>query len=174
MGSRGLLRVVIIGGPLTIWEKGSLGWKAVQVFWFLLGSRYGRRPNPTPDSNPNPDPKPHPKRAKPLHKRGCAAFASNQEFFQLRTTIPKCRQRYAHFKLKRSLKIPSPRLLNLLYNSQLLFVMKEALDLSGARHKNIAYCLLSLETAARQGPSLGTGEQSFSVGRLERLELNQE
>ena len=34
------------------------------MFWFLLGSRYGRRPNPTPDSNPNPTPKPKPKRAK--------------------------------------------------------------------------------------------------------------
>ena len=102
----------LIGGPLTIWEKGSLGWYAVQVFWFLLGSRYGRRPNPTPDSNPNPnpDPKPQPKRAKNSQKRGCAAFASNQS----QTTIPKCRPRYAFFKSKTSLKVPSPRLLNLL------------------------------------------------------------
>ena len=38
------------------------------MFWFLLGSRYGRRPKPTPDSNPNPnhnpDPKPQQKRAR--------------------------------------------------------------------------------------------------------------
>ena len=101
-------------GPLTIWEKGSLGWWAVGVFWFLLGSRYRRRPNPTPDSTPNPDPKPQPKRVKTRHKRGCAAFASNQEISQLRTTIPKCRPRYAFFKSKTSLKISSPRLLNLL------------------------------------------------------------
>ena len=62
-----------------------------------MGSRYGRRPDPTPDSNPNPnpnpnpnsnsnptrDPKPQPKRAKTGHKRGSASFASNQEFSQL-------------------------------------------------------------------------------------------
>ena len=101
---------------LTIWEKGR--W-AVQVFRFLLGSRYGRRPNPTPESNPtpyplrNPDPKPQPKRARTRHKRGCAAFASKQEISQLRTTIPKCSPRYAFFGSKSSLKIPSPRLLNL-------------------------------------------------------------
>ena len=41
-----------------------IGWQAVHVFWFLLASRYGRRPNPTPDSNPKPDPKPQPKRDK--------------------------------------------------------------------------------------------------------------
>ena len=28
---------------------------------FLVGSRYGRRPNPTPNPNPNPDPTPRPK-----------------------------------------------------------------------------------------------------------------
>ena len=38
----------------------------------------------------------------------------NQEISQLRTTIPKCRPRYAFFKSKTSLKISSPRLLNLL------------------------------------------------------------
>ena len=42
------------------------------------------------------------------------AFASNQEISQLRTTIPTCRPRYPFFKSKPSLKIPSPRLLNLL------------------------------------------------------------
>ena len=61
------------------------------MFWFLLGSGYGRRPNPTPDSNrnphpnpdPNPDPESQPKRAKNRHKRGRAAFVSNQEISQL-------------------------------------------------------------------------------------------
>ena len=111
-----IFRDRVVEGPISIWEIRSLGRWAVQVFWFLLGSRNGRRPNPTPDSNPNPnpDPKPQPKRAKTAHKHGCAAFASNQEISQLRTTIPKCRPRYAIFKSKTSLKIPSPRLLNLL------------------------------------------------------------
>ena len=57
------------------------------MFWFLLGSRFGRRPNPTPDSkpnpNPNPDSKPQPKRAKTRHKHGYADFASNQEISQI-------------------------------------------------------------------------------------------
>ena len=85
------------------------------MFWFLLGSRYGRRPNPTADCNPNPNPKPQPKRGKTRHnKHGCAPFASNREISQLRTTIPKCRPRDTFFKSKTSLYIPSPRLLNLL------------------------------------------------------------
>ena len=75
-----------------------------------------------PDSNPNsdPDPKPQPKRAKTRRKRGCAAFASNQELSKLRTTIPKCRPRYAIFKSKTSLKIPSPRLLKVLFERRSL------------------------------------------------------
>ena len=120
---RCLLRLLSLSlwlrSPITIWEIRSLGRWAVQVFWFLLGSGNGRRPNPTPDSNPNskPDPKPQPKRGKTGHKRGCAAFASNQEISQLRTTIPKCRPRYAIFKSKTPLKILPPRLLNLLLKS---------------------------------------------------------
>ena len=38
--------------PLQLCELGSSGRCAVQVFCFLLGSRYGRRPNPTPNINP--------------------------------------------------------------------------------------------------------------------------
>ena len=84
-----------------------------------LDTKLTGRPLRTFDSNPtnpNPDlgPKPQPKRAKTRHNRGCAAFDSNQEISQLQTTIPKCRPRYAFFKSKTSLKIPSPRLLNLL------------------------------------------------------------
>ena len=41
-------------------------------------------------------------------------FASNQDIYQLRTTIPKCRPRYAFFKSKTPVKILPPRLLNLL------------------------------------------------------------
>ena len=40
----------------------------------MVGSRYGRRPNPTPNPNPIPDPNPDPKAGQ---KRGCPAF----EFF---------------------------------------------------------------------------------------------
>ena len=89
---------------------------AVQVFWLLLGSRFGRRPNPTPDSNPNPNPKPQPKRQNgpKLAINSALKFAKNQEISQLRTTLPKCRPPYPFFKSKTSLKIPFPRLLNLL------------------------------------------------------------
>ena len=88
------------------WEKGCSGWQAVQVFWFLLGSRYGLRPNPTPDCNPNPIPspnpkperKPEPKRAKTRGKPGCDAFASNQEFLscgrRFRTTVHLSSQKH--------------------------------------------------------------------------------
>ena len=38
---------------------------------FLVGSRYGRRPNPTPNPNPTANPDPDPKRA---GNRDCAGF----------------------------------------------------------------------------------------------------
>ena len=81
----------------------------------LLGSRFGRRPDPTPDSNPNPNPDPKNRKqngAENAHERGCAAYASDQEISRLRTMVPKCRPRYPIFKSKTPLKIPSPRLLN--------------------------------------------------------------
>ena len=76
------------------------------MFWFLLGTRHGRRHNPTPDSNPNPnpDPRPRPKRANTGHKRGCAAFASNQENFRMRTMIPECRDRATQFSSQKQVK----------------------------------------------------------------------
>ena len=72
------------------------------MFWFLLGSRHERRPNPTHDSNPNPAPKPQPKRSETRHKRGYAEFASNQEISQIDADgdyeVSKCRPRYTFFK----------------------------------------------------------------------------
>ena len=64
-------------GSLARWavrvcELGSTSW--------LVGSRYGRRPNPTPNPNPNPNPNPDPN---PGRKRSCPAF---QIFF----IIPIC------------------------------------------------------------------------------------
>ena len=74
------------------------------------------QPNPWLYPNPNPYPKPQPKRAKTGHTRGCAAFASNQAIPQLRTTIPKCTPRYAIFRWKTSIRIPSPRLPTVIFS----------------------------------------------------------
>ena len=72
--------------------------------------------NPNPNPNPDPDPKPQPKRAKTAHKRGAAPRLHRARKFLdcRRRLIPKRRPRYAIFKSKTSLKVPSPRLLNLL------------------------------------------------------------
>ena len=82
-------------------------WDPVQ-----LGSQYARRPNPTPDSNPNPnpDPKPQPKRVITGHKRGSTAFASNQEIFEWRTTIPEVPTTLLNFQVKNTPKDPTSQI----------------------------------------------------------------
>ena len=50
-----------------------------------------------------------------LNSQNGPKLTINAEISQLRTTIPKCRPRYAFFKSKTYLNIPSPKLLNLLF-----------------------------------------------------------